>query len=273
MAKPLVRDYMTKVVVSVHPDTTVGDAILKVVNEGHVGLPVAEGDRLVGFVTPKELLRNVDKPGVRIKDIIAKGTIVAHPEMDLEDAARILFRMGVRELPVVDDEGRMVGIVSTTDVIRSHIERVTPTKMEKLKETLESLYNIRVTIERGKIPIEDLLPTQKQIYADELEGRKREIKRGLAEPLLVIVKKPQPILVDGHHRVIAAQRLGIAALDAYILRVDDAVELGLERNARASGLRGLKDIQVNDFGQHPLVEVTSRLLKREKDAAEKGKQE
>lgn len=259
--KPLVKDYMTREVVTLHPDITVRDAIERVVREGHVGLPVAEGQRLLGFLTPKELLRNVNTPDKKVRQIIAQGTVVAHPEMDIDDAARILFRMGVKELPVVDDQGTMVGIVSTTDIIRSHIERVTPRKMLKLKETLESLYGIQIEIAREFVPIANLLPTQKRIYADELQGRKREIQRGLAEPIMVIEKKPQPILVDGHHRVMAARQLGIEKLEAYVLKLDKDIELGLERNARASGLNSLADIDVNDFGQHPLVEITTRLLK------------
>jgi IMP dehydrogenase len=264
MAKPLVRDYMTSEVVSIHPDITVREAIHKIITEGHVGLPVADKDRLVGFITPKELLRNTDKPDARIRDIIAKGTVVAHPDMDLDDCARVLFRMGVKELPVVDDSGKMVGIVSTTDIIRSHIERVTPSKLLKLKETLETLYSIHVDIGRRRVPISDCLPTQKQIFADELEGRKREIRRGLAEPILVIWKQPKPILVDGHHRVIAAQRLGIPELDAYVLTLSKDVELGLERNAHAAGLHSLADIEINDYSQHPLTEITERMLHKER---------
>ena len=262
MKKPLVKDYMTKEVVSLHPDLSVREAIERVIKEGHVGLPVAEERRLLGFLTPKELLRNIDRPEKRIRDIIAQGTVVAHPDMDIEDAARILFRMGVKELPVVDDEGLMVGIVSTTDIIRSHIERVTPRKMLKLKETLETLYDVKIDIEREFVAIGDLLPTQKRIYADELQGRKKEIQRGLAEPIMVIMKRPQPILVDGHHRVMAARQMGIEKLEAYVLKLDKDIDLGLERNARASGLHTLADIDINDFGQHPLVEVTSRLLKQ-----------
>src|ERR1051325_1428951 len=256
---------MTRDVVSLHPDLTVREAIDRVIHEGHVGLPVAEGKRLLGFITPKELLRNVQQPEKRLRQVIAQGTVVAPPDMDVDDAARILFRMGVKELPVVDDEGTMVGIVSTTDIIRSHIERVTPRKMLKLKETLEGLYDVEIAIEREFVPIADLLPTQKRIYADELQGRKREIQRGLAEPIMVIQKRPQSILVDGHHRVMAAVQMGIDKLEAYVLKLDKDIELGLERNARASGLNSLRDVEINDFGQHPLVEITTRLLKQ-KDA-------
>lgn len=265
MKKPRVRDYMTQDVVSLDGGITVAEAIDRIVDEGHVGLPVTDDDFLVGFVTPKELLRHRDAKDAPLRDVIAEGTVVGHPDMDLEDAARILFRMGVKELPVVDDDGRMVGIVSTTDIIRSHIERVTPRKMLKLKETLENLYDVRIDVERRGVDVEELLPTQKRIYADELQGRQREIERGLAEPILIIEKRPQPILVDGHHRVFAARALDITELDAYVLKLDKPVELGLERNARASGLHELDDVEINDFGQHPLVEITTRLLKRDKE--------
>ncbi|HEX2021829.1 MAG TPA: CBS domain-containing protein [Candidatus Thermoplasmatota archaeon] len=256
---------MTREVVSLHPDLAVREAVERIIREGHVGLPVAEGKKLLGFITPKELLRNIQTPEKKLRHVIAQGTVVAHPDMDVDDAARILFRMGVKELPVVDDEGNMVGIVSTTDIIRSHIERVTPRKMLKLKETLEGLYGVEIAIDREMVGIADLLPTQKRIYADELQGRKRELQRGLAEPIMVIQKRPQPILVDGHHRVMAARQMGIERLDAYVLKLDKDFELGLERNARASGLRSLADIEINDFGQHPLVEITTRLLKERKD--------
>jgi len=258
--KEHVRDYMTSHVVSLSPDLTVDEAIERVTSEGHVGLPVAEGRQLMGFVTPKQLLRHLDDRQRPLSEIIARGTVVAHPDMSLDDAARILFRMGVKELPVVDDEGLMVGVISTTDVIRGHIERVTPSKMEKLRSTLENLYGVDIDVVEKPVSIEGLLPTQKRIYGDELEGRRLELLRGLAEPILVIQKEPKPILVDGHHRVIAAKRMDKHTLDAYVLELGRDVELGLERNARAAGLEDLDDVEVLDEGQHPLVETTTRFM-------------
>lgn len=258
--KERVRDFMTDEVTSLSPDLTVEEAIERVTNEGHVGLPVAQDRQLVGFLTPKELLRHIDEMDQTIGEIIAPGTVVAHPDMSLDDVARILFRMGVKELPVVDDKGKMVGVVSTTDVIRGHIERVTPSKMKKLQTTLEGLYDVEIDSVQKPVEIEGLLPTQKRIYGDELEGRRLELMRGLAEPILVIEKEPQSILVDGHHRVIAARQMGKSSLDAYVLQLDRDIELGLERNARAAGLEELDDVQILEEGQHPLVEVTTRFI-------------
>ncbi len=258
--KERVRDYMTQEVTSLSPSLTVQEAIDRITEEGHVGLPVAKDQSLMGFLTPKELLRHLDALKTPIREIIAPGTVVAHPDMSLGDAARILFRMGVKELPVVDDEGQMVGVISTTDVIRGHIERVTPSKMEKLKTTLEGLYDVQIETVEKPIEIGGLLPTQKRIYGDELDGRRLELMRGLAEPILVIDKEPQAILVDGHHRVIAARQMDRSTLEAYVLKLDRDIELGLERNARAAGLETLDDVEVVEESQHPLVEVTTRFI-------------
>jgi IMP dehydrogenase len=77
------------------------------------------------------------------------------------------------------------------------------------------------------------------------------------------VRRPgRTILVDGHHRAIAAKRLGITALDAYIIEIDKDIELGMERTANAMNLKTLDDVQVLDYTRHPLVAITHRLVKR-----------
>ena len=93
---------------------------------------------------------------------------------------------------------------------------------------------------------------------DELEGRMYEIKKGLAEPVIVIKKPHQHILVDGHHRAVAASRLGIKILDAYLIEIMEDFELGLERTARAMDLKTINDIQIMDYARHPLIAGTHR---------------
>ena len=53
------------------------------------------------------------------------------------------------------------------------------------------------------------------------------------------------ILVDGHHRAVAAKRLGISALDAYIIEIKENIELGMERTAQAMNLKTLDDVQIS----------------------------
>lgn len=259
-SKPKVRDYMTEEVATVSPEDTVGDVIEKMMNDAsHSGFPVVDDSsgrngELLGFVTAKRLLGRDELE--RVGDIMATELVVAEPDMRVNDAARVILRSGIQKLPVVDEDSMLVGIISNSDVIRSQIERVTPSKVWKLMRTLESIHDTEVDEERREVPIGELIPTQEKIYADELDGRSYELKRGLAEPLIVVERGDNLILVDGHHRVIAANRLGIEEMDAYVIVVDEDIELGLEKTAEESGLETLEDVNVVDYARHPLIEAT-----------------
>lgn len=260
-SKPKVEEYMTEDVVTVSPPDTVGDVIDEMLNdEGHSGFPVVDdtdrgNGKLQGFVTARRLLGRDELE--RIDDMMATNLVVAEPEMKVDDAARVILRSGIQKLPVVDDDGVLVGIISNSDVIRSQIERATPSKVWKLMRTLESIHETELREERREVPIDVLVPTQERIYADELDGRSYELKHGLAEPIIVVERGDELVLVDGHHRAIAANRLGIDEMDAYVIVVgDDVEELGLEKTARKSGLRTLEDVEVVDYARHPLIEAT-----------------
>ena len=87
-------------------------------------------------------------------------------------------------------------------MVRSHIERSTPNKVEYFKSTLEQLYGIKTTLKHMRVATDKLRPTQDRVYADELEGRSYELERGLAEPAIVVKTGDRWILVDGHHRAV-----------------------------------------------------------------------
>ena len=255
--KARVKDYMTREVATVSPDETVGEVAERIASTGHDGFPVCDGRKVEGFISARDLLLAEDAEP--IFKVMSQELIVAHPEMDVTDAARVILRSGIQKLPVVDDAGNLVGIISNTDVVRSQIERATPEKVGKLMRTLESIHDIEVTEERRKVGLDDLIPTQTKVYADELEGRTYELERGLAEPLVVIDANGTLLLADGHHRVLAAHRLDIEEMDAYVIVVDADVELGMARTAAKEGLESLEDVRVVDYARHPLVETTKRL--------------
>lgn len=258
-----VSDYMVREVVSIPPDFTVEQARQKLIATEFHGLPVAENGRIIGFVTSKELLRAIDRPNVRVGDIIKEGTITVSPDMDIDDASRVLFRYGLRNVPVVDEKGIGVGMLSNIDIIRSHIEKATPNKINMLKTFLEKKHNVVIAVRRRIIPLESIRPTQHEVFADELRGRQYEIKRGLVEPLIVVQKKGYYVLVDGHHRVLAARDMGVRQFQAFVLEPDRDVDLGLEKSARELGVNSLDDVKVIQASHHPLVQVYTRLLKDE----------
>ncbi|MFC4406144.1 CBS pair associated ParBc domain-containing protein [Haloarchaeobius iranensis] len=256
--KPRVRDYMTQDVVTVSPDATVREVAERIdESDEHSGFPVCDRRRVEGFVSARDLLLSGDKEP--IFKVMTTDLIVAHPEMKVTDAARVILRSGIQKLPVVDDAGNLVGIISNADVIRSQIERATPEKVGKLRRTLENIHGVELEQERRQVELDRLIPTQEKVYADELEGRRYELERGLAEPLVVINNAGTLLLADGHHRVMAADQLDMTEMDAYIIVVDESLELGMAETARKGGLRSLEDVQVVDYARHPLVETTKRL--------------
>lgn len=263
-----VRDYMVLEVEHLDGTTSVGVAIDRLTRSRHHGLPVTDGSgKLIGFVSSKELLRNSQHRATPLKEIIREGTYTATPDMALDDVARIMFRFGLRDLPITDESGRLVGVISNLDIVRSHFERASPAKAETLKNLLAERYQLAFSSRRGLVPIARLQPTQWKVFEDELEGRRYELERGFAEPVLVVQKGEQWILVDGHHRALAAQEMGLAQLQAYILTCDQpqefaAKETGFERVAREHHLNSLADIEIDRAAHHPLLEVTTQLIRR-----------
>jgi IMP dehydrogenase len=255
---PRVRDYMTRDVATVSPDDTVREVAERIAeSDDHSGFPVCDGRHVEGFVAARDLLLQEDH--VPIFKVMATDLLVAHPEMKINDAARVILRSGIRRLPVVDDAGNLVGIISNADVIRSQIERATPGKVDKLMRTLESIHGVDAREERREVPLSELTPTQGKVYADELEGRKYELERGLAEPLVVVDTPGDLLLADGHHRVKAASRLGIDKMDAYVIVIDEPVDIGMAKTAEKENLEAIADIEAVDYAHHPLVETIHRL--------------
>ncbi|MGZ0745635.1 MULTISPECIES: CBS pair associated ParBc domain-containing protein [unclassified Haloparvum] len=255
--KPSVDEYMTRDVATVTPDDTVAEVSKRIVeSEGHNGFPVTEGRQVHGFVSARDLLLADDD--ALIFTVMSDDPVVAHPEMNVTDAARVILRSGIQKLPVVDDAGNLVGIISNTDVIRSQIERATPEKVGKLMRTLQQIHSVDLDQERREVELDELTPTQAKVYADELEGRRYELEHGLAEPLVVIDNGGELYLADGHHRVMAANKTGLEEMDAYVIVLDEPVELGMATTAENEGLDSLEDVEIVDYARHPLVERTKR---------------
>ncbi|WP_175501511.1 CBS domain-containing protein [Halogeometricum limi] len=250
--------YMTTDVDTARPDEWVTDVVDRL-KDGveYGGLPVCDDDgRLLGFVGAIDLL---EVPGDDpVEAVMSRDVVVVRPEMKVKNAARVILRSGHQFLPVVDDDHELLGLFSNGDAVRSGIERTTPSKVESTREMLERTHGASVGVSERSVVVSSLIPTQREVYADELEGRKYELQHGLAEPLIVLSYGCETLLVDGHHRALAANELDVERMQAYVLTVspDEVGELGLRRMARIGGLVSLADVTVNDYLTHPLVEKT-----------------
>ncbi len=259
-SKALVKDYMTKNVISVPPETPNIEIIELMKKTGHDGFPVTDDNGCVkGMITAFDLL--LKNGSQTIDKIMSKDVIIAQQSMSINDASRVMFRMGVSRVPVINKKGRLVGIITNTDIIRSSIERTTPNKVNNFKKTLEQLYGIKAEVRREKVETKLLRPTQDKVYADELEGRTYELKGGLAEPTIVVKSGERFILIDGHHRTVAALKLGCEKIDSYIIDLGKDMVLGVERTANMNGIHDFDDIEIINDDQHPLIALTEPIPK------------
>lgn len=106
--------------VTIKRGSTVSDA-LNMMKEYHIGgIPVVDDEgRLVGIVTNRDLRfeRNLDR---KIDEVMTKDNlVVTHQSTDLEEAAQILQEHKIEKLPVVDNDGHLVGLVTYKDITKA----------------------------------------------------------------------------------------------------------------------------------------------------------
>lgn len=111
-----VAEVMTTGVVTIGADTTVADAAALMLDRGLDLLPVVEGERLVGVVTPLELLRA--PPYRPIASVMRRDVSAVSNGMPVTSAYALLEARGAGRLPVVEDD-RVVGLVSTEAILRA----------------------------------------------------------------------------------------------------------------------------------------------------------
>ena len=114
-----VNDIMTASVDSIDSTNTIAEAARRMA-EFDVGvLPVLDGRKLVGMVTDRDIaVRAVPAkldPETSIRRIMSEDVVSCSPDAELEDALQIMSREQIRRLPVCDNRGDLIGIMTLAD--------------------------------------------------------------------------------------------------------------------------------------------------------------
>ena len=114
-----VRDLMSPDVVTVEADSGVQDLIERMLRERHMGYPVVRGREVVGCVTLEDVnkLEPERRATARVADIMSTDLVSTAPDDDIYLALNRMSRNEIGRLPVME-EGRLVGILSRSDVMR-----------------------------------------------------------------------------------------------------------------------------------------------------------
>lgn len=145
-----VEDVMVKEVITIDEDSTVKDAA-DVMNKFEIGCVIAvRKGKAMGILTERDLLKRVVAEGIdaaktKVKDIMTSPLIVAEPNMDLSEAVKLMFKMKIKKLPVVDGK-RLVGLISLTDIARFQPQMISILKQLAAKQAAPK--SIRKVIDR-----------------------------------------------------------------------------------------------------------------------------
>ncbi len=115
------EDITVRDVVTVNPDSSIETVQDIMRNESVSGLPVIENDKIVGIISKRDV-RPIIKSGAnkKVKDIMTSDVVTIRENITPEEALDIAYENKVERLPVVDDEGALVGILTIKDILNQN---------------------------------------------------------------------------------------------------------------------------------------------------------
>jgi CBS domain-containing protein len=107
--------------IEVAPEDTLGEVAERMTAKNVGAVVVKDYGRLIGILTERDMLKamaaRVHTSEARVRQWMTEDPITASAGMDVENAARVMLENGFRHLPVVDENGRVTGVVSLRRVV------------------------------------------------------------------------------------------------------------------------------------------------------------
>ncbi len=131
-----VRDFMKKAVITVTPETLLGDALMTM-HEKHIRrLPVVDNGKLVGLVTRHGMREAIPESvapltiwgfhyqlsKMKVRDVMIIDVITVKPDNTIEEVAILSEKHKIGTFPVVGDGGNLMGILTNTDLLHIMIK-------------------------------------------------------------------------------------------------------------------------------------------------------
>lgn len=186
-----VSDVMTRKVISASPETSFKE-VVRLLEENHVsGLPVVDrSGRLVGVVSEADLLNKAEKrepdayvlesrrhrldrsraSALDVASAMSRDVVSVRPDAPIALAAREMHARGFKRLPVVDPDGRLVGIVSRGDVLKVFL-RSDEDLAEEIRRILDhaerefGAAGLMATVAGGVVDLDGALRSRNQVDA------------------------------------------------------------------------------------------------------------
>lgn len=121
-----VADHMARSLITFKPDQLIDEVVTKLLEHNISGAPVInDRNELIGVISEGDCLKevahakyhNLPMLGSKVEDRMAKDVVHIKPTLNIFEAAKMFLDMKVRRLPVVDDNGKLVGQISQRDIL------------------------------------------------------------------------------------------------------------------------------------------------------------
>lgn len=134
-----IRDVMSKDVQVARPNDTLQEVAARMAAGDFGFIPVADGETLVGALTDRDIaVRAVAAgapPTARVVEFLSRDALVVRVDDDLKAALDLMSSRQIRRLPVVDKDGRLVGVVSLGDLSTRVKERYAGEALEEISRS------------------------------------------------------------------------------------------------------------------------------------------
>ena len=111
------EDLTIREVITISPDSTVSEAETLMRDELISGLPVVDGDKIMGIISKRDIRPVLNsEPSTAIKEIMTSDVVTVEEGVSAEDALNVAYENKVERLPVVKD-GKLVGIITIKDIL------------------------------------------------------------------------------------------------------------------------------------------------------------
>ncbi len=133
-----IQEAMTSNPTTVGPTNTAAEAAQIMKSEDVGSLPIVESEGLLGVITDRDIaIRVVAEgrgPDTTVGEIASQDVVTVGPEQSLEDAARLMAEHQLRRLPVVEEDGRLVGILAQADIAQSGHDALTGDTVQRISQ-------------------------------------------------------------------------------------------------------------------------------------------
>ena len=124
----------------VTPETPVSEAARLMKSEDVGSLPILDGDRLIGIVTDRDIVLQAvaeekDPRGMPVREVARQDLVTVGQDEDLSEALNRMASHQVRRIPVVDEDVRLVGIVTQADVAREAKDKDSGQMLQDISQT------------------------------------------------------------------------------------------------------------------------------------------